>query len=227
MENESEVSPPTSVYLIEDELPYLGAGARFAGGMATALDVDALALDLVKGDLLTVKIKAARGLALAMDLVGPDGTRLFLGRYPKDARKLCILGYELPATGRYLLVVRRERESEADRGAYKLKAKVKPARTSKRGKGEFTGTEIAFDAVAGSRFKASLKGDGLALDQVALFGPDGEVTLEKKGKPGKVAIKPVVLDAGTGTYAIRFTGPVTVSVKWSLKLPKIKGTVEE
>jgi hypothetical protein len=227
MENESEVSPPTSVYLIEDELPYLGAGARFAGGMATALDVDALALDLVKGDVLTVKIKAAKGLALAMDLVGPDGTRLFLGRYPKDAKKLCILGYELPATGRYLLVVRREGASEAERGAYKLRAKVKPVKSNKRGKGEFTGTEIPFDAVAGSRLKASLKGAGLMLDGVTLIGPEGEVAIETRGKAGRVSIKPVVLDAGTGTYAIRFASSITVSAKWSLKLPRIKGTVGE
>jgi hypothetical protein len=230
--NESEVSAPTAVYLIEDELPHLGAGAKFAGGMTTALDVDALSLDLVKGDLLSVKIKAKasakrKSLDLALDLIGPGGERLFLGRHPADARKLSILGYELPVTGRYLLVVRREKASEAERGTYKLKAKVKQAKSNKKGKGEFTGREILFDAVRGSTFKASVKGEGLTPDAVTLVGPEGEVAIERKGKPGRAAIKPVVLDAGTGTYAIRFDAQVTVVCKWSLKLPKIKGTIEE
>ena len=81
--------------------------------------------------------------------------------------------------------------------------------------------------MAGSRFKASLKGEGLTLDQVTLVGPDGEVAVENKGRNGKVTIRPVILDAGTGAYSILLALPITVTAKWSLKLPKIKGTVGE
>jgi hypothetical protein len=232
VENESEVSEPRWIYLVEGEQPYLGAGAKFAGGVCNGLDVDALALDLVGGDILTVQVKGkalTKGvpLDLALDLVRPDGERLLLGRYPKDAKKVSIKGYEIPETGRYLLVVRREPTCDAEEGTYRLKAKVKQAKPNKKGKGEFTGTEILFDAVADSTLKAALKGEGLTPVRVTLVGPEGAVSFEAKGKNGKVAIKPVVLDAGTGTYAIRFDAVVTVSAKWSLKLPKIKGTVEE
>ena len=46
------------------------------------------------------------------------------------------------------------------------------------------------------------------------------MAFEAKEKKGKVTILPVVLDAGTGTYAIRLASAAKVSYKWSLKLPK-------
>ena len=60
-----------------------------------------------------------------------------------------------------------------------------------------------------------------------VVGPEGEVLIEPEERKGKVTIPPVVLDAGTGPYAIRFAEAVTVSAKWSLKLPKIKGKILE
>jgi hypothetical protein len=53
------------------------------------------------------------------------------------------------------------------------------------------------------------------------------VAIETRGKAGKVSIKSAALDAGTGTYVIRLASEATVSCRWSLKLPKIKGTVGE
>ena len=76
-----------------------------------------------------------------------------------DAKKLSILAYEVPETGRYLLIVRRDFESDEDRGTYMLTAKVKQAKENKKRKGEWTGAEIVFDAVAGSTFKAKLAGE--------------------------------------------------------------------
>jgi len=75
-------------------------------------------------------------------------------------------------------------------------------------------------------FKVSLKGEGLEPGSVTLVGPDGLVAFEPKGKSGKVSFKTVLM-AGTGTYHIRFEAPLTVAAKWSVKLPKIKGTVGE
>ena len=163
----------------------------------------------------------------ALDLCRPDGECLFKGRYPDDAKKVSIVSFEVPETGRYILIARKDFESDEDRGTYKLTARVKQAKANKKGKGEWTGAEIVFDAVAGSTFKAKLVGEGFALEGGTLVGPDGEVSIETKRRPGKVSIRPVALDAGTGTYAIRFASPLTATCKWSLRLPKIKGTVEE
>ena len=52
-------------------------------------------------------------------------------------------------------------------------------------------------------------------------------SVEDDAYTGKVKIKGVVLSAGTGTYVIRLANPATVTAKWSVKLPKIKGTVLE
>ena len=188
--------------------------------------------DLVRGDLLTVKVKT-RGtlkttpLDVTLDLVRPDGERLLSGRYPDDAKKMMIQSYEVPETGRYVLVVRRDWKSPGKKGTYKLVAKVKQAKEIKKAKGEWTGTEISFDACAGSTFKASLKGEGLEPGDVTLFGPEGPVPFEAKGKTGKVKIPKVTLDVGTGPYRIVFESSVTVTAKFVVKLPKIKGVVVE
>ena len=220
-----------SFYLLETEHSWLGAGAKCAGRLDSDYEVDAVELGLVAGDLLTVKIQGKAlvkkaTMALAMDLVRPDGTRLFEGRYPEDSEKLMVKGFAVPETGRYLLIIRTESRDGERTGTYKLTAKVKQAKENKKLKGSFTGSEIPFDATHGAKVKVVLKGDGVAPDNVTVEGPDGPVTVVAKGKPGSVKLTAVV-EAGTGTYRIRFAGSVTVSAKVTVKLPKIKGTVQE
>ncbi|MHC4471770.1 MAG: hypothetical protein ACYTDY_11995 [Planctomycetota bacterium] len=140
---------------------------------------------------------------------------------------MIIQNYEVLETGRYLLVLRRNWQSPATKGTYKLKAKVKQARENKKNKGEWSGFFIEFEACAGSVFKASLRGEGLAPEHVSLFGPDGPVPFEGKGKKDTVKIPSVTLEAGTGTYQIVFEQSRTVTAKWVVKLPKIKGVVKE
>jgi len=218
-------------YLLETDHPWIGAGAKFAGRLNAEREVDAVELGLVKGDVLTVKIKGSAltkgtSLALAMDLLRPDGEILVEGKYPEDQEKIQIKRFTVPETGRYLLILRSESGGGARTGTYKLTAKVKQAKANKKLAGSFTGSEIAFEATHGSKVKVTLKGEGINLDNVTIEGPDGPVTAVVKGKAGSVKLTAIV-DAGTGTYRIRFAGPVTVSAKVAVKLPKIKGTVQE
>jgi len=231
MGNES-ASHQTSTYLLREHPSWLGAGGKASGGLSSVQDIDAFTLGLVKGDTLTVKPQTKaddkkKVLSLDIDLVSPAGERFLTGGFPADSDKPGIGGWVVPKTSRYLVVLRVARDNSAASGTYKLKVKVKQAKTNRKVKGEFTGSEIPFDAVAGSKFKASLAGEGLELDGISLIGPDGPVAIDLSGKPGKVKIRGVVLTAGTGTYAIRLAGPATVTAKWSVKLPKIKGTVGE
>jgi len=83
-----------------------------------------------------------------------------------------------------------------------------------------------FDAVAGSKCRVTLKGEGVEAGNVTLVRPDGPVAFEPKGKSGKVTVK-VVLTSGTGTCTVRWGTSLTVNAEWSLKLPKVKGTVME
>jgi len=230
MANESGYED-ASVYLLRTDPPWLGSGAKAAGSLSAMWDVDAVALDLVAGDSLSVKVTTRASedkteLSLDVDVVSPEGKRYLIGRYPEDAKSMGVTGWVVPETRRYLVVVRSSRDNK-QLGTYKLKAKVKQAKANKKGIGDFTGTEITFDAVAGSKFKASLKGEGIEPAGVALIGPGGPVAIETSGKPGKVKIKRVVLNTGTGTYVIRLASPATVAAKWSVRLPKLKGTVVE
>jgi hypothetical protein len=229
--NESQPVSDT-LYFIEQAPPWLGSGAKGAGKVAGREDVDAFELGLIEGDVLSVKLKAKalakkKTFVPVLDLCRPDGEILFKGRYPDDAKKVSIVDFEVLETGRYILIVRKASESEEDRGTFKLRAKVRQAKENKKGNGEWNGPEVPFHAVHGSTFKAKLLGDGISPEDVTLHGPGGEAAIETKGKPGKVSIKAAALDAGTGTYVIRLASEATVSCRWSLKLPKIKGTVEE
>jgi hypothetical protein len=229
--NESDPGSAT-IHVVEAAPTGVAHGAKFAGKISEVLDVDTLALDLVRGDVLTVKLKSKAAvkktdLDLRLDLCRPDGERLISNQFPENAKKVSILGYVVPETGRFLLVVRRHWESEAERGTYKLSVKVKQAAENKKWKGDLTAAEIAFDAAHGSTFKAGLRGEGLTVEAVSLVGPEGPVDIEKKGKPGRVTIRPVVLDAGTGTYRIQFPSELTVSAKWKVKPPRSKGKLKE
>jgi len=231
MGNESDAGDAT-VYFLKPKPSWLGAGGKAAGSILAVWEIDAFALGLVKGDALSVKpqTKAAekkKDLVLDLDIVSPEGEQFLVARHPPDAEKPGIAGWTVPETGHYLVVVRVARENTASSGSYKLKVKVKQAKSNKKVNGKFVGTEIPFDAVSGSKFKASLKGDGIEPEGVRLVGPEGTVTIKVTGKPGSIKIKGVLLNAGTGAYSIRLAGPVTVTAKWSIKLPKIKGTVWE
>jgi hypothetical protein len=231
MGNVSDVED-TSVYLLKPNPSWLGAGARATGNIYAVWEVDAFALGLVRGDTLSVKPKTKacekkQDLVLDLDVVSPSGEEFLTGRYPEDAKKPGIAGWVVPETGRYLVVLRAARSNTASSGSYKLKVKVRQAKTNRKVRGEFTGTEIPFDAVSGSKLKASLKGDGIEPGDVTLEGPEGPVAIEAVGKSGKVKVKGVVLTGGTGTYTLRLANSANVAVKWSVKLPKVKGVVGE
>jgi hypothetical protein len=219
-------------YLIEPEPPNATGGGKLTGEINPKRDVDACAVDMAKGDILIVKVKAksvAKGKSFvpAVDLVAPDAERLVEGRYPEDAKKVSIVGWVAQATGRYLVVLRRDKTSDTDRGTHGLMIKVKQAKENKKGKGTTTGQDIVFEAGEGCTLKALVKGDGLTSADITLTGPEGPVAFEVKEKKGKVKVLPTVLDQGTGTYRISVAKPIEISWKWLLKLPKkLKGMIK-
>jgi hypothetical protein len=212
-------------YLVESDPPAASGGGKLTGAISPAADVDTFAVDLVAGDMLTVKLKAKatekkQTFLVATDLVGPAGDRLHEGRFPADAKKPGIAGYVAPETGRYLVVSRRDPASPADEASLSLGVKVKQDRANRKGSGTATNEDVTFDAAEGSLLKGKLAGPGLEAGQISLFGPDGDVVLELKGKTGKWSIPTTALTAGTGTYTLRIGAPDPVKWKWALKLPK-------
>ncbi|MEN8151162.1 MAG: hypothetical protein ABFS86_15200, partial [Planctomycetota bacterium] len=96
-----------SFFLLKEDLTWIGAGAKVAGTLRDAREVDAVEMGLVAGDLLTVKVKGksfSKGTPpeLLLDLVRMDGERLVEDRFPADSKKPMIKSFPVPETGRYL-----------------------------------------------------------------------------------------------------------------------------
>ncbi len=220
--NGSSLSPAVPLRLIEAGAPMLRPGGTIASSLATTLEIDAVAIDLVAGDVLSLKTKVATALlgavpSVVFDLARPTGERLLTGT-PS------IAGFVAPATGRYYLIVRQDGAAGAP-CTYSLKSSVKQAKANASVKAVVTTGEIEFAAADGSSLKAGLKGEGLDPASVTVVGPDGEVAATVTGKPGSAKFT-VLLNQGTGIYRIRFdaSGPVAASL--GVKLPKGSVVVE-
>jgi hypothetical protein len=196
-------------------------------------DVDVIGLDLVKGDTLSVAVKAVpvpkkQSFVLSLDLSTADGQRVVTGRFPETARTHGIKGFVAPATGRYVLLVRNADTTGTSTGNYTLKIGVKHAKSNGTQKGIAPAGEFTLDAAQGSTFSATLRGEGLDPASVTVEGPNGAVPVTTRIKKGAVLVNPVKLEQGTGAYTVKFTaaGPVTFQWKSVLRKPNVKVTEE-
>ncbi len=213
--NESaEATAP--LYLVETAPPPVAA--RCAGALEAAGDVDALSVDLAAGDLLSARLVAAdRAAGLALDLSGPGGERLVEGRYPAGDARVEVRAFPAPATGRYLLLVRRDDGVPAAAGAWTLAVKVRRAKPAPA-----AGVPAAahpFAAVAGTAILARLAGTGVGPASVTLVGPAGPVAAPVTGRPGSVTVGPAVLPF-TGAYEIRVAAAGAV-LRLSARPPRL------
>jgi len=219
--NESVPISAGGIYSVGAGAASLGTSGTFAGSLSDAADIDAVFVDLVRGDLLTVRLAAAGAakksvLPAVLDLAKPTGERVLTG-------VTGVASWGVPETGRYVLVVRQESGQGA--GTYSLSVSVKQAKTNAGGKASVTTGEVSFEAAAGTALKASLNGAGLDPASVTIVGPDGAVTATVAGKPGSAKLT-ATLNAGTGVYRIRFSAPGPVAVSFGSKLPKGKSVTE-
>ncbi|MCG3133775.1 MAG: hypothetical protein HMLKMBBP_01027 [Planctomycetes bacterium] len=220
--NTSDPSTPVALYFLDPSAPSIGSGGKGTGAMDGFGDIDEVAVNLVAGDALTVKIKGKsaekkQAFALAVDLVGPDAVTLINGTPPAP---LGITGFVAPVTGRYLIVVRRADGAGSPTGSYSMKVTVKPAASAHAGSGS-TGTgEFTFPAAEGSVITATLNGAGIEAGSITLEGPAGPLSVATKVKGSKVTVSASALGGGTGTYTLRFTAPGDVSFAWKTTQPK-------
>jgi hypothetical protein len=182
--NKSKLSAAAETCLLAAEPVCLGASGSFSGRLADRGEIDAVTFDLVRGDSLSVKVKASAlpdrkaVFPLVLDLARPDGERILTG-IGLDGLAL----FTAPATGRYVLVLRQEGEG-VETGTYSVAVAVKPAKTSLKGSVICEGGEMTFEAISGSSLKASLRGADLDPATVRIEGPEGDVPVLASGKPG-------------------------------------------
>jgi hypothetical protein len=217
--NRSKLWPAMETHLVEAEPPWLGSGGSYGGRLADRQDIDAVAFDMVRKDLLSIKVKASATadrkapFPLVMDLTRPTGEWLVTGIGLRG-----LAGFVAPETGRYILVLREVGEG-AETGDYAVSVAVKHSVANAKWKGSAESGEVLFEAVHGSSFKAALKGPGLDPASIVVEGPDGPVAIMFTGKVGSAKVSGL-LSSGTGTYRVRFVAAGTVSMAWSAKLPK-------
>ncbi|MCU0727707.1 MAG: VCBS repeat-containing protein, partial [Planctomycetes bacterium] len=215
-ENQSGLSEPVSVYLLAALPPYLGMSGSFTGTMSDANDLDAIALDLLGGDIVTPKLKAksavkGQTMPIVVNLLRPDGT--MAGVTPGQA-------FTIPAdgAGRYLFEVTQTGPAKGP-GSYGLNVSVKRlkklisyARTlSPNSDGE---VEFVFWGSEGTLFNAGLRGGSVMPQTVEVRGPEGAVPFFAEGVPGSVKLT-AVFEQRVGLYrfVVPANGPVTMTMK--------------
>lgn len=214
----------TKLVFLGPELPVLRSRTKEAGPIGPEICVQAFRVGLVAGDLFSAKLKTTSSgavvLAVHLDLLAPDRTGLVTGRFPAGAKAPGIAGLPVPETGEYTLVLRTTLDGGAPSGSFLLSLSGKQGKANKGGSGTMEGEPVRFDAAAGSLFSASLAREGLTAADVTLTGPSGPVPFAVKEGKGKVAILPVALDQGTGTWSLGVAGSGPVKFKYAVKPPK-------
>jgi hypothetical protein len=208
-----------SVHLVEDAPQNLATVKKVTGFLAPGGDVDSFEVDLVAGDLLTVKGKIkppVRGLITlaAFDLYDPDGLPVVTNRFPVTAKKAGITAFPATKTGPHVVVLRSEGADADEGGSYAVTVKVKAARVNLLFEGTATTGVIAFPAARGGTFSGTLTGN--VVPPVLLDAPDELPVFLNFTTTGAVqTLTPALLDGGTGTWELRFSqvGPVTYKLK--------------
>jgi len=197
------------------------AAKKLSGALGYAEEVTAFALDLVRGDTLSVKLKGKplnKGdlVETGLELVRPDGRRLIDDRYPRSRATVGIDRYYVPETGRYFLLIRRSAGAPTCR--WTAKVKVKQSKTTKKLAG--TAEVFRFDAANGSTLKGTVSADGLVAEDITIVGPEGAIPFTGAVKNGRAKFPRTLLTAGTGTYEIRLAGRGPATFKLTSTRPK-------
>ena len=208
-----------SVHLVEDAPQNLASVKKVTGVLAAGGDVDSFEVDLVAGDLLTVKGKIkppVRGLVVlaAFDLYDPDGLPVVTNRFPETAKRAGITAFPATKTGPHLVVLRSEGADADEGGSYALTVKVKPLRANLLFEGTTTTGVIAFPAARGGTVFGTLTGN--IVPPVLLDAPDElPVFLNFTTKGAVQTLSPALLNGGTGTWEVRFSqvGPVVYKLR--------------
>lgn len=190
---------------------------KFLGLISSALDEDVVAFEDVAGSKVTVRVTRANGNSLKpdVDLLDANFAVLDTGVVKqKTAESASIVGYPLPATGKYHV---RVRSGNGLTGTYSLSLKGKPPKKPQlpagaiAAPGEIDG--LFFAARGQSKLSGSIARAGgdlvpLAVELVSPSGvlvplPPGKTQLDAES--GVLELKNVSLPA-LGTYQLRITG---------------------
>jgi serine protease AprX len=173
-----------SIHVLARDPQDLSLTSSLRGGLAPGGDVDAYRVDLVAGQVLTVKVasKAATKHAdvqVALDLFDPADALVVEGRFPTAARKAGIVKFPILSTGRHTLVVRSAGADASVGASYTITVVAATPSSVKKQSGVTAdepgvGSSVSFDAAGGWEVSGVFATTSLATPELEM--PDGQQT---------------------------------------------------
>jgi hypothetical protein len=229
-------------YMVDATARSVRLVSSYTGTVGVNGDIDAVRMELVAGDKLSLKPKNKTLVAKAdahveIDVYGPDHARVVSGRYPAASKAASVVNFPAPATGEYWIVLRSAGKA-ADTGvSYALAIANVAAKGTRAKKGaalpdsDFDPpvSTISFPAVDGLKLTGTLTVPlSDATNAPSLLAPDGSTVpiTVVLGKKGSMKLTVPSLFGGPGTYVLSIAS--TGSVKYALTMAPAKpGKLDE
>jgi hypothetical protein len=225
-----------SAFLVNDSVSSVTEIKSFLGTVGLDGDMDAVRMQLVAGDKLSLKFKAKTLVRKAdahveVDVFGPGHEPLVVGRYPSTSKAAGVSKFAAPATGEYWIVIRSAGAAAATGVGYTMSVSDAAAKGSRAKKGVATvdvsapapTAAVPFDAVEGLKLSGTLTVPPADTTTVpTLVAPDGSTVplTVLRGKKGSIKILAPKLVGGPGAYVLSI--PASGPVKYAFALAPAK-----
>jgi hypothetical protein len=234
------VSEPASAtaYVVAAPVQGLAYAKSLRGALPAGADIDAYSVELVAGDVLSVRVSAKpaakRGdFSAELDLFTPSHEQAVDGRWPAGSGKPGIAKFAAPATGTYVVVVRASGADAAAGGTYTLVTKIKRPKSTLRLSGFAQVVQIGatptaslvFPAAEGESVSGSVK--ILVPTSFQIVSPDGRIDVFFLLPTHGVAHFKRPLTGGTGDFELRAAAFAAVPYSLTIKPPKPAARADE
>lgn len=224
-----------AVYAVAPARQDAGAVRALRGALAAAGDADLYTLELVAGDVVSVRLPGGRGReSPVLDLFDPAHAQVVEARFPAAGRRAGIARFAAPSTGAYALLVRAGTAIATGEVRYTLRTRIARPRANRRLRGvaelePFGPSDVAairFDAPTGAALAGSISLSVPASFQ--LEAPGGAIAAfvlaPRRGAP---ALPRTLLPGATGLYTLRCVSFVPLEYDLRVLPPRRGGRANE
>ena len=224
------VSAPAAAtaFLVAAPSQALESAKKLTGTLAAGGDIDAFTVELLDGDVLSIRttaksLRRSGSFGVELDVYDPAHAKVVDGRWPAGAKKPGVAKYTAHAPGTYVVLVRAVGDDAGAGGIYTLSQTVARPKSMTRVRGVAVPPAggagdvmvLRFQGTQGGFLSGTLKVPGDTLYDLA--GPDGSVAaFVARGKRGTAKLAAIPLTGGTGAYELRVTSFAQVTCSLTL-----------